>query len=87
MGIYLNAARLVADGTHEFSCNAIASSPMTRQYEKLFRPPEEIYSGDAWGAAWGDDFPKSLLASASPEARQCRVLALCLMAAIVGEEA
>lgn len=83
--IYRDAAKLVEDGIHLHSCVAIydaaglgvpavwskrRSLMICEQYDELFRPYSNDGWGDSWGICWGLD------------RQDCRVLALCFMAAI-----
>ncbi len=96
--VYIKAAKDVHAG-NEFACCAISEAvdayevkdcpdlmALRREFGLLFKPEEQEIGlplmfgvGSAWGQYWGegDNLHKS------PEARECRVLALCFMAAMV----
>ena len=85
--VYREAAYRVEFGFHSFSCWAIEDvlvvplhgeetkekdkHPLVRSYEKTFRPEACGWTHN-WGVYWNGD-----------ERRDCRILALCFMAAMV----
>lgn len=86
--IYRKAAA-IADKNMEASCVAIEKangtwsvsgwSRLTYNYNNLFKPRN---SGVVWGNLWADWSNDATLNTR----RQCRVLALCFMAAIAEDE-
>lgn len=91
--LFIRAAEAVAEGRQEFSCCAIdhfaneevGYSQERVLYDELFEPGAS-YNPDrlsAWGILWSDKRGKK---EKEQEQKDCRVLALCFMAAIVEEE-
>lgn len=85
--VYREAARLGAEGESDGSCIWIAwaqdkdagsyfHDKFGEKFKELFKPEYGIY----WGEQWADDKANP---RQCPETRNCRVLALCFMAAIV----
>jgi hypothetical protein len=82
--VYREAAELVFCSKHRFSCEAIGlvgrsgfkGWELKFLYSDLFAP-EGCDQYDPWGDDWGNT---------TAERRECRVLALCLMAAIAESE-
>lgn len=85
----IEAARRIDSSIEAFSCHALeyAVGPSARmRYEKLFKPEhtselhpswfEMTHISDSWGFQWG-------ARGTTRKARECRVLALCLFAAMV----
>lgn len=81
--IYRKAAELIARGTQQHSCVAISivvnyeSFHERQSYGALFRPSRRVGSNDPWGEWWSEE---------SKVCRDCRVIALCFMAAIAEDE-
>jgi hypothetical protein len=80
--IYRKAAESLATGksTTQWSCWAVRyadngsefiASKREERYDRMFRPHPQC---NAWGLMWGDD------------KKDCRILALCFMAAISESE-
>lgn len=80
--VYREAARRVAEGEEEFSCVAVilAGPGAITNYEALMRPDGHW---GAWGSGWGD--PNAYVKTYAT-IHDCRVLALCFMAAIAEYE-
>lgn len=83
----IEAARMVAENEEEFSCAAASvgyNFDARDFYEELFMPKN--YWG-AWGCAWcGDDIEKYCHNKHFLIVQNCRVIALCLAAAIAESE-
>lgn len=90
---YRDAARSIERGEHAWSCNAIASfGGDKRRYKEVFMPTvadinatcprpnrdrwtsEHLCPDGSWGSFWGHSWKEN---------ENCRILALCLMAAMV----
>lgn len=85
--VYLEAARIGAEGSHDGACiwlmfaqNKHADGhfcdPYGAAFSALFKPEYGVYWGEQWAENLND--PRKC-----PETRNCRVIALCLMAAMV----
>lgn len=91
-GRYVKAAQRVESGKNVWSCCAIAGVPDHRapeceavtEYERLFMPTG---AGPFWGHLWDyEDAGKTHSAwPITEDGKNCRVLALCFMAAIQGD--
>ena len=72
--VYREAARQIEEGIQIWTCNALeclGASPIP--YAALFKPEDEHFDG-SWGTRWSDSYE---------ERQDCRILALCFMAAMV----
>lgn len=92
--IYRKAARKIEDGDNHWSCCAIAgvgddTDPyyyeddrmLVGRYERFFKPDgAHLY----WGNAWSDRPPTYQESCGDEQAKKCRILALCFMAAMAG---
>lgn len=98
--IYRNAAKRVAQGHNQWSCCAVAGVPDSdvpetgknwsalNWYERLFAPHDRN-PGLLWGNLWDYDISgieEPLLPRSRGAAKECRILALCFMAAIAEAE-
>lgn len=85
--VYREAAKQGAEGAIDGACVWIAwaqdkdggayfCDPLVEEYSGLFKPGPGVY----WGELWADNIHNP---RPDPATRECRVLALCFMAAIV----
>ena len=89
----LKAAAKIAAGREQYSCIALATyGGEVAKYEKLFRPkwreismpPSYVRYGTtgAWGCNWGIEKVGREWHENKKDSQNCRVLALCFMAAM-----
>lgn len=77
--VYRKAARRISDYRNSLSCIAILEADqhergLRERYSSLFSPHSFSTASTAWGYEWGAG------------RRQCRILALCFMAALTEYE-
>lgn len=94
--IYRRAAKLVEDGHEQWSCWAICAAAGKPRHNNREDAPREVKKYEDWFASndehvWSTDWNESTHTlfddSVHPASiRNCRVVALCLMAAIAKSE-